>query len=98
MARYIPADEMARRIAQDWLRDAVNRQWSSVTAQIGEMNDDGVCPLYLRAEPEQFDLSAFFDVPQLDGQCWIESNGYPRLEFDFGSPIQPAAFIREYGR
>lgn len=101
MARYIPTDEMAQRIATDWLREAVTRQYTreGIVATIGgDMADDGSWPIHLRAEHGAFDIAAFLDVPQLDGRVWIETEMGPAPDVDFGDPLQPSRFYDEHGR
>lgn len=98
MARYIPTDETARQIARDWMRTQLTTELmrGSVMLQLGEMAEDGSCPVYLMAQQVEFDLRTMLDAPQIDGIAWIEESAPPRVEYDFGDGLQPAAFILEY--
>ena len=99
MARYIPTDETATFLTREYIRTKVEAELKRgrITVTLGEMADDGSCPIYLRAEPEAFDLASFFDVPQLDGIAWLDDGARHDVRYEFEDRMQPYAFLREHG-
>lgn len=99
MARYIPTDDTATFLAREYMRTKLEAELKRgrITVQLGEMVADGTCPLHLRAEAEQFDLTAFFDIPQLDGIAWLDDGDRHDVRYEFADHMQPYAFLREHG-
>lgn len=99
MARYIPSDETARRIAGDWLRGRLTAELThgNVAVTFGQMTDEGTVALYLRADANEFDFAGFNDVPQIDGTAWIEDTSPPEARYEFADRLQPYLFLREHG-
>ena len=99
MARYIPTDETATFLAREYIRRQLESELKRgrITVSLGEMAEDGTCPVYLRAEAEEFDLANFFDIPQIDGTAWMDDGSRHDVRYEFPGDLQPYTFLRENG-
>lgn len=95
MTSYIPSDDTAQFLAREYIsvKTRAEFQRGRIAVTIGDMADDGSCPVHLRAETEQFSLSDYFDVPQIDGRAWIDMGASHSVLFDFPGEMEPYAFI-----
>lgn len=87
MARYIPTDDTARYLTREHIAMKVRAEFERLNLQVtvGELGDDGSCPVYLAVPQAEFDFRTLLDIPQIDGRAWIDDSGYPRVDWQFGS-------------
>jgi hypothetical protein len=69
-----------------------------VNVTIGEMAEDGTCPVYLLAEQAEFDFRTILDVPQVTGLAWVEDSATPTVLCTLSGSAQYSAFLREKAR
>jgi hypothetical protein len=97
MARYIPTDDTARILARDLIVREVRQEFEAddVSVTIGELADDGACPVYLRAEQAEFDFRTMLDAPQVEGRAWVEAGAIPEVLCDLRGSGRYFVFLRE---
>jgi hypothetical protein len=96
MARYIPTDDMSRFLAREYISARIRAEFepSGLTVQIGELAEDGACPVHLMVPQTEFDFRTMLDQPQLDGIAWVEDR--QAVVYDFGSAL--GQFLLDHSR
>lgn len=110
---YVPSGDVARAITRAWMYSEVKRlmETGNIKVSLGDMTEDGTCPIYVTAESETFDLSAALDAPTIAGTVWVEDRASTPVHIWYSFPAQehtaaetnyaetaPVDFWTRYGR